>query len=119
MEDDTMRPEMEFLKELAKERHTKRVAQTPDRIEYDIKRLEEEGIEYKIKNRANGHFHIFNKKGQLFQFWASTGKIWFDMKVRVDNGWKHDKLQWRGIESVIKLIKESNEIVFLPEEYYY
>ena len=62
--------------EWARERHKKRVADNPNRIQYAIERFEEHGIEYILKNEQNGHFHCWRKSDdKLFQFYAGTGKI--------------------------------------------
>lgn len=93
------------LRELAEQSHKERVAKTPERIEYAIKRFDEEGITYKLKNKSIGHFHILDKDGNLFQFWASTGKIYFDKKTKDARGFKSFYKELRGIESCIKLLK--------------
>ena len=60
----------------AEEKHKERVAKNSDRIEYAIKQFEMNNIEYTLKNAQTGHFHCRRKSdGQLFQFWAGTGKI--------------------------------------------
>ena len=93
------------LKEMAKEHHQERVAKTPDRIEYAIKRFNEEGIVYKLKNKQIGHFHVFDKDENLFQFWASTGKIYFDKKTKDSCGFKSFYKDYRGIENCIRIVK--------------
>ena len=71
-----MREVFEALSEDCKKRHTERVAKTPDRIDYAIQQFEKNGIQYKSKNPAIGHFHCWRKSdGRLYQFWAGTGKI--------------------------------------------
>ena len=100
-----MRPEMELLREQAKKRHDERVAQTPQRIDYAIKRFEEENIKYVLKNKQIGHFHLLDKDNNLFQFWASTGKIYFDKKTKDARGFKSYYEERRGIENCIKIIK--------------
>lgn len=103
-DDDTMKGSMQLLSAMAKFNHQERVAKTPDRIEYAIKRFEEEGIAYKLKNKSIGHFHLWDSKGNLFQFWAGTGKIWFDKKVKDARGFKSFYKDSRGIENCIKII---------------
>ena len=98
--------DFEGIKELAKKHHTERVAKTPQRIEYAIQRFSNENIPYILKNEQTGHFHLFDSKGNLFQFWASTGKIWFDKKTKNARGFKYDAEHSRGIESCIKIIKQ-------------
>lgn len=74
-----------------REKHRQRVAKNPERIAYAIKRLEEHGIEYTLKNEATGHFHCRRKTDDtLVQFWAGTGKIM-----------GYDSL--RGIHNLIKV----------------
>ena len=74
-DDDTMGPVFRALSAHLKEEHNKRVAKTPDRIEYAIQQFEKNDIEYVLKNPAIGHFHCRRKRDdKLFQFWAGTGK---------------------------------------------
>ena len=62
--------------EYAKEKHDKRVADTPNRIEFAIKQFEANNIDFTLKNEASGHFHCWRKSdNKLFQFYAGTGKI--------------------------------------------
>ena len=59
-----------------KEVHKERVAKMPTRIEFAIKKFEENDIDYSLKNESTGHFHCWRKSdGKLFQFYAGTGKI--------------------------------------------
>lgn len=74
--DDTMKSDFQALKEDLKERHDKRVADTPRRVQFAIEQLEKNEIEYEVKNASIGHIHAWRKSdGKLFQFWAGTGKI--------------------------------------------
>ena len=108
-DDDTMRPEMQALKEIAKQKHTERVAKTPNRIEYAKQQFEKNNIKYTIKNFSNGHIHCFDYQGNLFQFWASTGKIYYDKKVEQKRKLKYNCRDLRGIHNLIKLlVKRSN-----------
>ena len=60
----------------AQEQHKKRVAKTPDRIEYAKQQFEKNGIQYCLKNPETGHFHCWRQSdNKLFQFYAGTGKI--------------------------------------------
>ena len=87
-----MRDELyDGLKALAKQNHRERVAKNPDRIAYAIEQFESNGIQYALKNSEIGHFHAWDAKGQLRQFWASTGKILGSSR--------------RGIHNFIKIIK--------------
>lgn len=97
--------EWKALREFSKENHRKRVEKTPGRIEYAIKRFNEEGISWVLKNKSIGHFHLFDKYGNLFQFWASTGKIYFDQKTKLARKFTSFKKDCRGIESCIKIVK--------------
>lgn len=103
--DDTMRPEMQLLKAMAKFNHQERVAKTPDRIEFCKKRFEQEDIGYQLKSASNGHFHLRDKQGNLFQFWCSTGKIWYDKKTKEARKFKSFANDLRGVENVIRLVK--------------
>lgn len=74
--DETMKPYFKALKEDLKERHDKRVADTPRRVQFAVEQLEKNEIEYAVKNESTGHIHAWRKSdGKLFQFWAGTGKI--------------------------------------------
>lgn len=71
-----MKEVFDAIKEECKERHDKRIAKTPERIEYAIKQFNKNDIKYELKNEAIGHFHCWRKSdGKLYQFWAGTGKI--------------------------------------------
>ena len=60
----------------AKEKHKERVAKNGERIQFAIEQFKKNNIEYVLKNEEIGHFHAWRKSdGQLFQFWAGTGKI--------------------------------------------
>lgn len=102
--DDTMRPEMEALKEIAKQNHAERVAKTPDRIRYAEEQFKLNNIKYILKNSSNGHFHCFDSNGNLFQFWCSTGKIFYDYKVEQARQFKKSCREYRGIDNLIKLL---------------
>lgn len=53
------------LKEHARQNHKERVAKNPDRIEYAIRQLEANNIEYVLKNDATGHFHCRRNRSRL------------------------------------------------------
>ena len=77
----------------AEQKYKERVAKNTSRIEYAIEQFEQHSIEYQLKNAQTGHFHCRRKTdGQLFQFYAGTGKI---------TG--RDDL--RGIHNLIKLLE--------------
>lgn len=103
-DDDSMRGEMELLSAMAKFNHQERVAKTPDRIEYVKEQLAKNNISYILKNRANGHFHCFDYQGNLFQFWCSTGKIFYDKKVEQKRNLNRGCREWRGVKSLINLL---------------
>lgn len=99
----------EVIKELAKQTHKERVAETPKRIEYVSKLFSEKGFEYKLKNKETGHFHVFDKDNNLFQFWCSTGKIYYDKKVKDAKGFDKNSSEFRGIDKLIKLMNEEKK----------
>ena len=87
------REDFEGIRQYAKEKHNKRVADNPNRINYAIKKFEIHNIDYCLKNQETGHFHCFRKRdGKLFQFYAGTGKI-------VGNDTQ------RGIHALIKILE--------------
>lgn len=87
------REDFEGIAKWAKENHKKRVAKTPERIQYAIKQFEKTNTEYVLKDEKTGHFHCYRKKDdKLFQFYASTGKIM--------------GLETRGIHNLIKILNE-------------
>ena len=66
-----------------------------------------ENITYKILNKSIGHFHVFDEFGNLFQFWASTGKITYAKNTKDARGFKSFTDE-RGIENCIKIVKYRN-----------
>lgn len=84
------REDFEGIAENAKRIHAERVAKTPDRIAYAKNMLDKNGIRYALKSAENGHMHVWDSSGALWQFWCSTGKI----LGRED----------RGIHRLVKLI---------------
>lgn len=103
MNDDDI--DWSLIREQAKQSHDERVAKTPERIEYAINRFKQEGLQYSLKSKSNGHFHVFDSAGNLFQFWASTGKIYFDKKTKDARGFTEFYDNYRGIENCIKIVK--------------
>lgn len=88
------REDFEGIKQLAKENHSKRVADNPNRIQYAIEQFKKHGIEYSLKNEQIGHFHCRRKSDyKLFQFYAGTGKI---------QGFENK----RGIHALIRLLDD-------------
>ena len=70
------REDFDGIKLHAKEQHSKRVADNPNRIQYAVEQLEKHNIEFVLKNEQTGHFHCRRKSDdKLFQFYAGTGKI--------------------------------------------
>lgn len=99
--------DFEGIRMLARQNHAERVAKTPERIEYAEKRFKDENIAYKILNKSIGHFHVFDEFGNLFQFWASTGKITYAKNTKDARGFKSFTDE-RGIENCIKIVKYRN-----------
>lgn len=99
VDDDTMKPEMEALKEIAKQKHDRRVSEMPQRIEYAKKQFETNNIEYYLKFKTNGHFHAYGNDGLLYQFWAGTGKFISNPKSK-----KKINYDTRGIHNFIKFL---------------
>lgn len=71
--------------------HKERVNKNPSRMEYVIKKFEEYGIKYELKNEEICHFHAWRKSDdKLFEFWAGTGKI--------------KGMEERGIKNLIQIL---------------
>lgn len=102
--DNSMRAEMQLLNAMAKFNHQQRVAKTPERIEYAKQQFQQNNIPFILKNNLNGHFQCFDYQGNLFQFWCSTGKIYYDKNVEQKRNLKQYCRDWRGIKSLIKLL---------------
>ena len=66
---------MEEMYQMLKAQHKERVSKTPERLAYAVDQFEKYGVEYEVKNEETGHIHCKDKTGQLYQFWAGTGKI--------------------------------------------
>lgn len=82
------------VKPYYKEKHDKRVAKTPDRIEYSKKEFMKNGIYAELKNIQTGQFNI--RKGQnIIVYYCSTGKVLLNNKPK----------EARGIKYVIGLFK--------------
>lgn len=82
------------VKPYYKEEHDKRVAKTPDRIEYCKKEFMKNGIYAELKNIQTGQFNI--RKGQnIIVYYCSTGKVLLNNKSK----------EARGIKYVIGLYK--------------
>lgn len=75
-----------------KEMHKQRVAKNPQRLEYAIKQLKENGITFKVCNETTGQINCYFANGNILTFYAGTGKI---------KG--HDRI--RGIHAFINLCK--------------
>lgn len=97
----------QFWKEISailKQQHAERVAKTPQRVSFAITQFMFYGISYKLKNHHTGHFHVWDKDGKLYQFWAGTGKIY---------GYE-DK---RGIKALLTLVRgEKTECITIPQQ---
>lgn len=88
-----LKEDYKVLNEYLKAKHDARVNETPNRIKFAIKKFEENGIKYELKNETNAHFHCWRKSdGKLFQYYAGTGKI---------QGYTNK----RGIHSLIALLR--------------
>lgn len=86
--------DLERIRQHAKEKHDQRVADTPRRVQYAIHILEQNDIEFVLKNPQTGHFHCRRKKDdKLFQFYAGTGKIQGEQNKR-------------GIHALVALLTE-------------
>ena len=44
-------------------------------IKLAIEAFEARGIKYKLCCEENGHFHVWDNNGKLYQYWASTDRI--------------------------------------------
>ena len=75
-----------------KQMHKQRVAKTPERLEYAVKLLKENGITFKVCNETTGQINCYFANGHILTFYAGTGKI---------QGYKNV----RGINSFVKLCK--------------
>lgn len=69
------REDFDGIKADAKRCHDERISKTPDRIRYAVSQFERHGIKYELKNESIGHFHVWDSQGNIYQFWAGTGKI--------------------------------------------
>lgn len=85
-----------YFKESKKAQYAERVAKTPDRIEVATSFFERYKFYYMLKNKDTGHFHVI-VNNNIFQFWASTGKIFGSTR--------------RGIKNFILLLKKEVESV--------
>lgn len=66
---------MEEMYDMLKAQHKNRVSKTPERLAYAVNQFEKYGIDYAVKNEETGHIHCKDETGQLYQYWAGTGKI--------------------------------------------
>lgn len=87
----TMGDMREFF-EPYKEMHKQRVAKNPERLEYAVKLLKENGINFKVCNKTTGQINCYLPSGRCLTFYAGTGKI---------QGYKNE----RGIRAFIRLCK--------------
>jgi hypothetical protein len=69
------REDFDGIRDYAKRCHYERVFKTPARVDYAISQFKKHGVKYELKNIETGHFHVCDKQGNLYQFWAGTGKI--------------------------------------------
>lgn len=75
-----------------KELHKQRVAKNPQRLLYAMKKLNDNGITYKVCNEATGQINCYFANGKCLTFYAGTGKI---------QGYKY----LRGIGNFVRLCK--------------
>lgn len=78
--------------EAYKEIHKKRVAKTPERLEYAENILKAHGIKYRVCNRETAQINAYTTSGKICTFYAGTGKI---------KGYKNA----RGIHNFLRLCK--------------
>ena len=88
------------VKPIYKELHNKRVAKTPNRIEYSIEQFEKNNIPYELKNEVTGQFNL-RKGTNIIVYYCSTGKVLLDNKPRNN----------RGINFTINLYKNLKEVI--------
>lgn len=74
------------------------------RIEYAIKRFEQEKIPFALKNTNNGHFNLYYNLKVVMSFWTWTGRFIFTCGTE---NIKYDGDFSRGIENCIKAYKSS------------
>lgn len=87
------------VKPYYKEMHDKRVAKTPDRIEYTRKEFMKNGIKAELKNAQTGQFNI-RKDNNIIVYYCSTGKVLLNNKPK----------DARGIKYVIGLYRNLKQI---------
>lgn len=83
-----MREFFEHYKDL----HKQRVAENPQRLEFAVKTLRENGITFKVCNETTGQINCYFANGKCLTFYAGTGKI---------QGYKN----LRGIHNFVRLCK--------------
>lgn len=76
-----------------KEMHKQRVAQNPQRLEYAVKLLKDNGITFKVCNETTGQINCYFANGNILTFYAGTGKI---------QGYEN----LRGIKNFVSLCKK-------------
>ena len=86
------REDFEGIREYAKKQHQERVAKNPERLEYAVKLLKENGITFKVCNETTGQINCYFANGNMLTFYAGTGKIQGYVSVR-------------GIRAFIRLCK--------------
>ena len=86
------REDFEGIRDYAKKQHQERVAKNPQRLEYAVKLLRDNGITFKVCNEATGQINCYFADGKCLTFYAGTGKIQGYVNVR-------------GIRAFIRLCK--------------
>lgn len=88
------------VKPIYKEIHKKRVAKTPNRIEYSIEQFKKNNIPYELKNEVTGQFNL-RKGTNIIVYYCSTGKVLLNNKLQNN----------RGIKFTINLYKNIKEVI--------
>ncbi len=78
-----------------KEMHKQRVAKNPQRLEYAVKQLRDNGLTFRVCNEETGQINCYFTNGKCLTFYAGTGKI---------QGYRN----LRGIQKFVRLCKGEN-----------
>lgn len=84
------REDFEGIREHAKQQHAERVAKNPERLDYAVEQLKNNGFNFKVCNESTGQVNCYFENGEVLTFYAGTGKI---------KGYEHA----RGIHNFIAL----------------
>ena len=81
-----------------KDMHKERVSKTPARLAYAVRQLEENDIEFYVKDASTGHIQAYKKSDdELVNFWVGTGTI------------NSKKSPMRGIHNLVKMCKGADK----------